>query len=175
MTLEELATAVGRAPSQVSVLENGRREPKLALLQAVAAALGCPLAELLQEAPPSHRDALEITLERYQRGAVFAGLGLPEVRVGRGLPTDVLELLVGLQEEVLRLHAERSATPEEARRANAELRAQMRARDNHEPVLEERAAELLRAVGHTGGPLSQGRAAALATHLGFSLHYVADL
>ncbi|MGQ7353195.1 XRE family transcriptional regulator, partial [Quadrisphaera oryzae] len=41
--------------------------------------------------------------------------------------------------------------------------------------LEERAAELLRAVGHTGGPLSQGRAAALATHLGFSLHYVADL
>ncbi|MGQ7296454.1 helix-turn-helix domain-containing protein [Quadrisphaera sp. KR29] len=175
MTLEELATAVGRAPSQVSVLENGKREPKLSVLQAVAAALGCSLADLLVEAPPTRRDALEITLERHQRGAVFAGLGLPEVRVGRGLPTDVLELVVGLQEEVLRLHAERSATPEEARRANAELRAQMRARDNHEPALEERAAELLRAVGHSGGPLSQGRAAALAAHLGFSLHYVGDL
>ncbi|WP_255472684.1 helix-turn-helix transcriptional regulator [Quadrisphaera setariae] len=175
MTLEELATAVGRAPSQVSVLENGKREPKLSLLQAVAAALGCPLSELLQEAPPTHRDALEITLERHQRGAVFAGLGLPEVRVGRGLPTDVLELVVGLQEEVLRLHAERSATPEEARRANAELRAQWRARDNHEPDLERRAAELLAAVGHTGGPLSQGRCAALAAHLGLSLHYVSDL
>ncbi len=40
MTLEELAAAVDRAPSQLSMIENGRREPKLTLLQAIARALG---------------------------------------------------------------------------------------------------------------------------------------
>jgi XRE family transcriptional regulator, fatty acid utilization regulator len=175
MTLEALAQRVGRAPSQVSVLENGRREPKLSVLQAVADALRVPLVDLLDAAPPSRRAGLEIALERHQRAAVFADLRLPAVKVGRSLPTDALETIVGLQRELLRLHEERSATPEEARRANAELRARMRAQDNYFPDLEDQAATLLAAVGHGGGPLSQQEAADIAAHLGFSLHYVPDL
>src|SRR6185295_7438426 len=48
MTLEQLSEAVGRAPSQLSVIENGKREPKLSVLQAVAAALGVSLQDLLR-------------------------------------------------------------------------------------------------------------------------------
>ncbi len=175
MTLEDLGAAVGRAPSQVSLLENGRREAKVSFLQDVAAALGVGLPDLLSAQPPTRRAALEVELERAQRGPLFASLGVPQVKVGRSLPTDALDALVRLQAEVRRLLTERAATPEEARRANAELRAEMRARDNYFPDLEERARELLAAIGHPGGPLSQRATAEIADHLGFTLHHAGDL
>lgn len=175
MTLEDLGAAIGRAPSQVSMLENGRREPTFARLQAVARALGASVDDLLSAEPPSPRDALEIELERVQRGPLFATLGIDPVRVGKGLPTDALEAIVALQRELERLHSERAATPEEARRANAELRATMRAQDNHFPELEVTARRLLDGVGHVRGPLPHRAAGELATYLGFTLHYVPDL
>lgn len=175
MTLEQLGAAIGRAPSQVSLLENGRREPRFNQLQAVARALDASLDDLLSPEPPSRRDALEIELERTQRGPLSDALGLRPVRVGRSLPTDALETIVALRRELERLHTERAATPEEARRANVELRATMRAQDNHFPELEDAATELLAGVGHRGGPLPQRVAADVAAHLGFTLHYVPDL
>jgi predicted transcriptional regulator/DNA-binding XRE family transcriptional regulator len=175
MTLDELAAAVGKAPSQISLLENGRREPTIARLQAVARALDASVEELLAPEPPSRRDALEIELERAQRGPLFAALGIKPVRVGKGLPTDALEAVVALQRELERLHTERAATPEEARRANTELRAGMRAQDNYFPELEAVARRLLDGVGHRGGPLPQRQASELAAHLGFAIHYVPDL
>lgn len=175
MTLDELGAAIGRAPSQVSLLENGKREPKFGQLQAVARALGASLDDLLSPEAPSRRDALEIELERAQRGPLFDALGLRPVRVGKSLPTDALETIVALERELQRLHTERAATPEEARRANAELRATMRAQDNYFPELEDAAAGLLDGVGHAGGPMPQRVAADLAAHLGFTLHYVGDL
>jgi len=175
MTLDELGAVIGRAPSQVSLLENGRREPKFSQLQAIARALGASLDDLLSGEAPSRRDALEIELERAQRGPLFEGLGLRPVRVGKSLPTDALETIVALRRELERLHTERAATPEEARRANAELRATMRAQDNYFPELEDAAVELLDGVGHAGGPLPQRVAADIAAHLGFTLHYVGDL
>lgn len=39
MTLDELAASVERAPSQLSMIETGKREPKLTLLHAIARAL----------------------------------------------------------------------------------------------------------------------------------------
>lgn len=175
MTLEELGAAVGRAASQISVLENGHREVRLSLLQQVAAALGVTLADLLRAEPPTRRAALEIELERAQRGPLFAALGINPVKVGKSLPTDALEALVAMQREITGLLSRRAATPEEARRVNTELRATMRAQDNHFPELEEHARRLLAAVDHPGGPLSQRRTAEIAAHLGFTLHYVADL
>src|SRR4051794_32278096 len=83
MTLDDLGTAIGRAASQVSMLENGHREPKLSLLVLVADALEVPLAELLRTDPPSRRAAMEIELERAQRGPLFANLAVPPVKVGR--------------------------------------------------------------------------------------------
>ena len=40
MTLGQLATAIDRAPSQVSAIENGKREPRLSMLRTIALALG---------------------------------------------------------------------------------------------------------------------------------------
>jgi XRE family transcriptional regulator, fatty acid utilization regulator len=175
MTLEQLGEAIGRAPSQVSMLENGKREPTVARLRAVARALGASVEDLLSTEPPTHRDGLEIELERVQHGPLFSALGVKPVRVGKSLPTDALEAIVALQRELERLHTERALTPEEARRANTELRADMRAQDNYFPELEIVARDLLDAVGHKRGPLPQRAAAELAAHLGFDIHYVPDV
>ena len=51
----------------------------------------------------------------------------------------------------------------------------MRRQDNYFAELEEHARAILRAVDHPGGPLTQRTASDIAAHLGFSLHYVADL
>ncbi|MGO4533665.1 helix-turn-helix domain-containing protein [Leifsonia sp. 2MCAF36] len=175
MTLEALAAAIDRAPSQVSMIENGNREPRLAQLRLIAAALGVGVDDLLSPDAPDERAALEIAVERAQRGPVFSSLGIAPVRVSRSVPDVTLQAILALYQEVDRLHRERAATPEEARRANVELRATMRARDNYFTELEAIAAELLGVVGHTGGPVSHQTVTDMADHLGFSLHYVGDL
>lgn len=175
MTLEEVGTLIGRAASQVSVIENGKREAKLSELQALARALGVPLDQVLTSEAPTGRAGLEVALERVQRGPLFASLGLPPLPVRKSLSDEAIETVLGLHAELERLHRERAATPEEARRANTELRHTMRQQNNYFPELEQTAKELLTKVGHAGGPLSQRLAAELATHLGFSLHYVRDL
>src|SRR5262245_56528558 len=102
LTLSDLGERVGRAPSQLSLLENGRREPKLSLLNALAAALSTSVEELLRRQPPSRRAELEIAVEEAQRDPVYAALGLPHLKVGTRVPNDVLEHLIGLYEELRR-------------------------------------------------------------------------
>lgn len=175
LTLGALAAAVDRAPSLLSQIENGRREPRLTLLQAIATALGADVADLMKPEPPSQRAALEIALEHAQADPLYSSLGLPHVTAGSTLTTDVLESLVGLHRELRRRATEQAATPEEARRANAELRQQMRDRGNYFAEIEEVAAGVSRAVGHDGGPLTERGVGELTTHLGFTLHRVTDL
>ena len=175
LTLDDLGAAIGRAPSQVSVIENGKRELKLGELQRFARVLGVSMDQLLSTEPPTGRAALEIALERIQRGPLYASLGLPQLAVRKAMSDEAIEAILGLHRELERVHTERAATPEEARRANTELRRAMRRRNNYFGDLEAMARGLLAAVGHTGGPLSQRVAADLGTHLGFALHYVPDL
>ncbi|WP_043443173.1 helix-turn-helix domain-containing protein [Arthrobacter sp. L77] len=175
LTLDDLGAAVGTVASQLSLVENGKREPKLGMLQRLAAALGVTIDELLGAEPPSRRAALEIALERAQRGPLYESLGLPKVRISSRLPLEVLESLVGLQGELERRLNEQVATPEEARRANAELRAVMRERNNYFQEIEVQAQTVLDAVGYSAGPVSQHLIADIAAHLGFSLHHVGDL
>ncbi len=75
-TLDELGAVVGVAGSQLSLIENGKREPKLSLLQAIATATGIEVADLLSTEPPNRRAALEIELERAQSSSVFRQLGI---------------------------------------------------------------------------------------------------
>lgn len=175
MTLEEFAGKVERAPSQLSMIENGKREPRLSLLQVIARALGVSLESLLEAEPLDERSALEISVERAMRGATFRALGIEPFRIGKTVPDDVLRALMALEREIDRLRDERAATPEEARRANVELRHLMRRQDNYFPELEAEARRVLDAVGHTGGPLTQRTASDIAAHLGFEIHYVPDL
>ncbi|WP_022881217.1 helix-turn-helix transcriptional regulator [Gryllotalpicola ginsengisoli] len=175
MTLEALAAAIGRAPSQLSVIENGRRELRLSEVHRLARALDTEVETLLNPEAPTRRAALEIALERAQRGPLFASLGLAPLPLRKSLSDEAIETILALHGELERLHRQRAATPEEARRANTELRAEQRRRNNYYPELERTARELLEAVGHRGGPLSQRMSAELAAHLGFTLHYVHDL
>lgn len=175
MTLDELAAAVSRAPSQLSMIETGKREPKLSLLQTIARALGTTIDALLAAEPLDDRASLEIAVERAMKGPTFQALGISPFRIGKSVPDGVLETLLALHGEIERLNDERSATPEEARRANVELRHLMRRQDNYFGELEAQAERILAAVDHPGGPLTQRTASEIAAHLGYSLHYVSDL
>ena len=144
-------------------------------MKQLAAALNVGIDQLLGAEPPSRRAALEIELERYQRGPLYESLNLPKIRVSGRLPLDVLESQIGLLQELERRLNEQVATPEEARRANGELRAMMRERGNYFPEYEAEAQKVLKGVGYTTGPLSQHVIADIADHLGFTLHHVGDL
>ena len=175
LTLADLGARVGRAPSALSMLENGRREPKLSLLTALADALGVPLEELLRRDPPNRRAQLEIVIEEAQRDPAFRSLGLPHLKVGVRVPNDVLEHLAALHAELRRQRSKPTATPEEARTANAKLRLMMRERGNYFASIEEAAAGALATAGYSGGALSQGLLLSVVSHHGFTVRYVQDL
>src|SRR6266699_2332734 len=175
LTLTELGERVGRAPSVLSLLENGRREPKLSLIEAIATALGVSSDELMRREAPSRRAQLEIALAEAQRDPVYARLGLPYLRPGPRVPSEVIEHILALHAELRRQEAKPTATPEEARAANADLRAMMRDRGNYFAEIERAATRALEPVAHSGGALSQGILLSVVSRHGFSVRYVADV
>lgn len=174
-TLDELGAVVGVAGSQLSLIENGKREPKLSLLQAIAQATGTEVTDLISGEPPNRRAALEIELERAQESPVFRQLGVAPVRVTKGMSDETIESILGLHHELQRREKEAIATPEEARRANTELRLRMRAQNNYLPEIEKLAEKQLKAAGHVQGALTHRTVSIMAEKLGFELIYVNDL
>lgn len=174
LTLAEVSHTLGISTSQLSLLENGKREAKVSVLQRLARLYGATLHDLTSEVP-SRRTVLEIELDKAMRSPLAQQKNLPKVRISPRMSMEVLEALVGLHRELARQAEERIATPEEARRANATLRAEMKARSNYFPELEVEATKLLKRVGYRRGPLSQHEIAAITSHLGFTLHHVNDL
>src|ERR1700677_1290104 len=175
LTLSELGERVGRAPSALSLFENGRGEPKLSLIEQLAAALSVPVSELLSRQPPSRRAQLEIALTDAQQDPSYRRLGLPQLKVGARVPTDVLEHLVAVAAELRAQQSRPTATPEEARAANAALRDAMRERDNYFEVIEREAAAALSGGGYSGGAVTQGMLVSVVTHHGFAVRYIQDL
>ncbi len=174
-TLDQLGERVSLAGSALSLIENGRREPKLSTLQDLATALTVDVADLLRREAPNNRAALEIELDRAQKNPLYGALGLPVVKVTKGMPLPAIESLLGLHRELSRRASEAIATPEEARRANTELRERMREQGNYLPDIEELVEERVRASGHVSGALTHREVSVMADQLGFSLIYVNDL
>ncbi|GAB2755122.1 short-chain fatty acyl-CoA regulator family protein [Salinifilum aidingensis] len=175
LTLSDLGDKVGRAPSQLSLLENGHREPKLSLLRALADALGTTTDELLSNKAPNRRAELEIAVEKAQQDPLYQQLSVPPLKVSKRVPTEALEHVLALYEELKRRETKQVATPEEARKANAELRAMMREHGNYFAGIEKQAAELLDGVGYHGGALSEGLIQSIAANTGYGLRFVTDL
>ncbi len=175
LTLDELGERVGVAGSHLSLIENGKREPKLSLLQAIANATGVEVTDLLSPEPPNRRAALEIELERVQASSVFRQLGIPPVKITKSLADETIESILGLHRELQRREREAIATPEEARRANTELRLRMRAVDNYLPDIERLAEKQLKKAGHVSGALTHRTVSIMAEQLGYELIYVNDL
>lgn len=175
LTLAELGRRVDRAPSLLSLLENGKREPRVSLLRSLATALDVSLEELVSRTPPTRRAELEIALRDAQQDPLYADLALPYLRAGTRLPDVALEHIVALYGELKRRSAEPIATPEEARTINSELRLEMRKRANYFVEIEQLARRLLAVAGYGSGPLSDGLLPEIARQCGYSLQYTTDL
>ena len=106
---------------------------------------------------------------------MFRQLGIAPVRVTKGMSDETIESLLGLHRELQRREREAIATPEEARRANTELRLRMRAQNNYLADIERLAEKQLRSAGHVQGALTHRTVSIMAEKLGFELIYVNDL
>ncbi|GMA30162.1 helix-turn-helix domain-containing protein [Litorihabitans aurantiacus] len=176
LTLAQLAERAGTTTAQLSHIENGRREPRLSLLQQLARALEVTAADLVaDEPPPDRRAQLEIALEHAQRSPLYRALGAPVVRPGRTTPLAVLESLTALHGEIARRARESVATPEAARRATTDLRLTMQRIDNYVPELEELAEAAIRRAGYEQGAVTHRTVARMAESLGFDIIHVPDL
>ena len=111
-----------------------------------------------------------------QRDPLYAALGLPPLRAGPRLPTDVLEHILGLYGE-LRRKSERGprprrrpAPPTPSCGADSASRATTSPRSSGSPPRRSTP------VGYPGtGALSQRVLLDIAAHFGFTVHYVQDL
>ncbi len=171
MTLDDLGERVGKAAPYLSMLENGKREPRLSLINAIADALDVAATELIKPEAPSRRAALEIALERAQDDPLYQDLGLPHLRPSAKIPDAVLEHIVRLFEELKGRAHPTIVTREEARIANSELRAEMRERGNYFGEIEDVARDVVARAGYGGqGALTEGDIQGLAAHFGFTVH-----
>ncbi len=175
LTLDELGARVGVAGSHLSLIENGKREPKLSLLQEIARVTQTDVADLLSTEPPNRRAGLEIELDRAQASPVFRRLGIPAVKITKATTDETIETILGLHRELQRREREAIATPEEARRANTELRLRMRSHNNYLPEIEKLAEKQLGRAGHISGALTHRTVSIMAEQLGFELIYAGDL
>lgn len=174
-TLDALGEKVGLSGSQLSIIENGKREPKIGLVTSIADALGVSVATLLEAGAPDERSAKEMELDELQRSSLATRLGIPVARIGKTVSDDTLDALLGLHREIVRRETTAIATPEEARRANTELRQAMRDIDNYRPDLEEIGQDLSDQVGHTSGALTHREMSQMAERFGLDIIYVDDL
>ena len=175
LTLDALSDKVGLSGSQLSIIENGKREPKIGLVTAIAAALGVSVATLLETGAPDERSAKELELDELQHSALATRLGIPSTRVGKTMNDETLDALLGLHREIVRRETTAIATPEEARRANTELRRAMRDINNYRPDLEAIGQDLSDQVGHTTGALTHREMSQMAERHGLDIIYVDDL
>ena len=176
LTLAALAELVDRTPSYLSRLENGRVEPRLGMLADIAAALETTTSELLDEAAPDRRAELELEFLRVQEHAAYRDLGLAPLKASARIGDDVLEHLVGLARALCDGDSSDNSAGEGARRANSELRQEMRDRQNYFVEIEQVASEGLARAGYPGsGPVSERVLTELVSAYGFSIERVAGL
>ena len=93
------------------MLENGKREPRLGLINALAAALDVGAGELLLPDPPTRRSRLEIGLVRAQEDPIYRELELPLLKPHTKLPDMALEHILGLFGELKGRAQATMATP----------------------------------------------------------------
>lgn len=143
-----------RPVSVLSLIENGKREPRLGQIGELAAAVGTTTADLLRGDPPTRRDDLEIALERRQRSGGFKASGLPEVRPTSQMSDEVLERILAMH-SLLDQPAPMSGPATDLRKASAAVAGWLREHDGYLPEIEEMASSALDAIGYQGdGPVT---------------------
>ena len=96
LTLEGLGERVGKPAPYLSLIENGRREARLSLVDALAGALDVTPSDLLTGEPPNRRAKLEVAFQRAQDEPLYQALRLPWIKPSSRVPDDVLDHVVTL-------------------------------------------------------------------------------
>jgi transcriptional regulator with XRE-family HTH domain len=176
LTLDQLGGVVGKPAPYLSLLENGRKEPKLNLVMEIASALQVDISDLLEPTPPSRRDSLEIALIRFQQSALFDTLDIPPIKPTAKMGNQTLAHIVGLHDAVKERSSLHSAGSEEVRRANGAVHAYLMASDGYLPEIETAAREALAACDYVGeGPFSSRNLIDLTASVGFELMPIDDM
>lgn len=176
LTLDELGERVGKPAPYLSLLENGKKEPRVALVMDIAATLGVEVGDLLANTPPTRRDELEIALLKAQDSALFDSLDLPPVKPNARMSNETLAHLVGLHEALRGRSGLESAGSDEVARASGAVAEHLASRDGYLENIEREAASALTASGYTGeGPFSSRNLLDLARHSGFELRPIDDM
>ena len=173
LTLDDLGALIGRPAPYLSMVENGKKEPRIGQIAAMAQALDVSLDELLAPEAPNRRAELEIELERFQSDR--PDLGLPYLRPSARLSDEVLIHLVGLYRRLNEAGGASSAA-EDVRRANGDLTRELRQADCYLDEVERAAREAVTASGYAGsGPISSRNLIDLAASLGFEIKAIDDV
>jgi transcriptional regulator with XRE-family HTH domain/predicted transcriptional regulator len=176
LTLDQLGAAVGRPAPYLSLLENGKKEPRLNLVLELAQALEVDISELLDPSPPNRRDALEIALLRSQDTALFDSLDLPVIKPSARLDNETLTHLVGLHDALRERSGLGTAGSAEVRRANGEVTAWLGDQSGYLEEVEAVARRALESSGYPGeGPFSSRNLLDLTDRAGFEIHPVEDM
>lgn len=176
LTLDELGEKVGKPAPYLSLLENGKKQPRVALVMDIASTLGIDVGELLDRSPPTRRDELEIALLKAQESTLFESLDLPPVKPSARMSNETLAHLVGLHEAFKEKSSLKSAGSEELSRATAGVSDYLTSRDGFLEAIEQEAATALKASGYSGeGPFSSRNLLDLTSHAGFELRPIEDM
>lgn len=175
LTLTQLSDKTGLSISQLSLFENGKREPKPSTLGKIAASLHTETAKLLEKTAPDKRSSLEIRLAKLQRSSALQGTRLANTQNLKNLSDEALETILELSTKLHNQSQEKAASAEGARHANTLIRQEMRERHNYLPEIEKLAEKLMLNIGHTTGSLTHRAVAVLAQKMGFEIIFVDDL
>lgn len=176
LTLQQLGERVARPAPYLSMLENGRREPKPSQIADLAAALAIDPSELMAPDAPTPRAEMEIELERMEADARFKNLDLPYVRPSSTMSDEVLQHLLGLYRALVGGGGVERTGRSRLRRTNAATAAWVKDQDGYLSDVEAVASGILEAAGHHGdGPLSSRTLLDIAAHVGFEIRAVEDM
>ncbi len=174
LTLDELGALIGRPAPYLSMVENGKKEPRISQISALAAALDVTLEDLLAPEAPNRRAELEIELERAQ--TTLPDLGLPYLRSSARLSDEVLAHLVGLYRRLSEGARPNPVTAGEVRRVNGEMTKELRNVGGYLEDIEKAAITALGKSGYPGsGPVSSRNLIDLSGALGFEIRSVEDV
>jgi len=175
-TLDQVGEIVGKPAPYLSLLENGKKEPRVTLVMDLANAVGVDVGVLLDPAPPSRRDALEISLLRSQESALFDSLDLPSVKPNAKMDNKTLSHIVGLHDALRDRSNLDSAGSVEVRKANGAVHRYLMDNDGYLEQIEEAARTALESSGYGGeGPFSSRNLLDLTVSAGFELTPIEDM
>ena len=176
LTLDELGEKVGKPAPYLSLLENGKKQPRVDLIMDIAATLGVDVGELLDRSAPTRRDELEIALLRAQETQLFYSLELPPIKPSARMSNETLTHLVGLHDALRERSSLESAGSEELSRATAAVSDYLSSRDGYLEGIEREASSALKASGYPGeGPFSSRNMLDLTGYAGFELRPIEDM